>query len=152
MKSLTEFTDEKYFKIIKSKNKLKAIEELAMVFKDSPICSDTDALVKALREREGIMSTGVGFGLAIPHAKIKAVKELAFAIGISKQGIDFDSIDGKPVNLIILVAAGERQHKEYLRLLSNIMAILKDKKVRDKIIKAESVKTIFNIFGDQKIK
>ncbi len=152
MKALVEFTEEKYFKRLKSRNKLKAIEELASVFKDSDVCSNIDGLKQALLEREEIMSTGVGFGLAIPHAKIKAVKELTFAIGISKQGIDFDSIDGKPVHLIILVAAGERQHKEYLKLLSNIMAILKEKRVRDKIIKSGSIKEIISMFGDQKTK
>jgi fructose-specific phosphotransferase system IIA component len=151
MKSLIQFTDEKYFKKIKSTNKFKAIEELALVFKDSPVCSDTGALVNALKEREEIMSTGVGFGLAIPHAKIKSVNDLAFAIGISSKGIDFNSIDGKPVNLLILVAAGENQHKEYLRLLSNIMAILKEKKIRDKIIKSHSIKEMFHLFEDQKV-
>ncbi len=152
MKSLIEFTDEKYIKKLKARNKLKAIEELALVFEDSAVCTDVDALVKALKEREEIMSTGVGLGLAIPHAKIKSVKKLTFAIGISKQGIKFDSIDGKPVYLIVLVAAGERQHKEYLKLLSNIMALLKNKKIRDKVIKSDSVKEIINLFGDQKVK
>ncbi len=151
MKSLIEFTDEKYFKRIKSKNKFKAIEELALVFKDSQVCSDTGALISALKEREEIMSTGVGFGLAIPHAKIKEISDPAFAIGISPKGIDFNSIDGKPVKLLILVAAGEKQHKEYLRLLSNIMAILKEKKVRDKIINSKSIKDIYQLFETQKI-
>ncbi len=152
MKPLIEFTDEKYIKKLKARNKLKAIEELALVFEDSTACTDVDALVKALKEREEIMSTGVGLGLAIPHAKIKSVKKLTFAIGISKQGINFDSIDGKPVYLIVLVAAGERQHKEYLKLLSNIMALLKNKKIRDKVIKSDSIKEIINLFGDQKVK
>ena len=56
----------------------------------------------------------------------------------------------KPVHLIILVAAGERQHKEYLRLLSNIMGVLKDKNVREKIIEAESSSEIIDIFKEQK--
>ena len=151
MKSLIEFTDEKYFKRINSKNKFKAIEELALVFKDSHVCSDTDALINALKEREEIMSTGVGFGLAIPHAKIKEVRDPAFAIGISSKGIDFNSIDGKPVNLLILVAAGEKQHKEYLRLLSYIMALLKEKKIRDKIITSKSIKDIYTLFENHKV-
>lgn len=152
MKALVDFTSEEYFKRLKSRNKFKAIEELALVFKDSSICSNIDELILALEEREEIMSTGVGFGLAIPHAKIKAVKELTFAIGISKRGIDFDSMDGNPVYLIILVVAGERQHKEYLKLLSNIMTVLKDKEVREKVIKSDSIREIIDMFRDRKVK
>jgi mannitol/fructose-specific phosphotransferase system IIA component (Ntr-type) len=95
-------------------------------------------LTAALKDRERIMSTGIGFGIAIPHAKIEEVKSIAFAIGVSAKGIDFDSMDGKPVHLIILVAAGDRQHKDYLAVLSNIMALLKDDNVKESIIKAEN--------------
>ncbi len=146
MKDLVDFTKEKYIRKIKSKNKYKAIEELALVFKDTDVCSDIDILINALKEREEIMSTGIGLGMAIPHAKIKPVNKLSFAIGISQKGIDFDSIDGNPVHLIVLVAAGERQHKDYLKLLSHIMGVLKDEEVRKKIINSSSNKEIFEAF------
>lgn len=149
MKPLVEYTNEKYFKRLKSKNKFKAIAELASVVNNTDICTDMEKLVNALREREEIMSTGIGLGLAIPHVKIKEVKKLAFAIGISKRGIDFDSIDGQPVNLIILVAAGEKQHKDYLKLLASIMSILKNPDVREKIIESSSANEIIEIFKDQ---
>ena len=71
-----------------------------------------------------------------------SASKLAKKIGISKQGIEFDSIDGNPVHLIVLVAAGERQHKDYLKLLSHIMAVLKDEAVREKIINSSSNKEI----------
>ena len=138
MKTLVEYTDEKYFKRLKSRNKFKAIEELASVFNNTDICTDMDKLNSALKEREEIMSTGIGLGLAIPHVKIKEVKKLAYSIGISKRGIDFDSIDGQPVNLIILVAAGEKQHKDYLKLLASIMSLLKKPEVRQMIIESKS--------------
>ena len=146
MNELIDFTDSKFIKILKSRNKYKAIEELAGVFNDTDICSNIDILIKALKEREEIMSTGIGLGMAIPHAKIKEVNRLSFAIGISRKGIEFDSIDGKPVHLIVLVAAGEKQHKAYLKLLSHIMAILKDDKVRSKIINSSSNIEIFKAF------
>jgi len=108
------------------------------VFAGSSVCGDLGALVESLREREKIMSTGIGFGIAIPHAKIASVKEIAFAVGISPRGISYDSMDGEPVHLIILVAAGERQHKDYLRMLSNIMTILKNPAVKERIISSQS--------------
>jgi mannitol/fructose-specific phosphotransferase system IIA component (Ntr-type) len=145
MPSVINYTKAGYIKVLESTDKFKAIEELAMVFKDTAVCGDIASLVKALKEREEIMSTGIGFGIAIPHAKISSIQEMAFAIGISKPGIDFDSMDGEPVHLVILVAAGEKQHKEYLRLLSNIMAIIKKENVKDNIINSPSNEEVLNI-------
>jgi len=147
--SVTDYTSLKYIKNINSSDKFEAIEELARVFDGSGLCDDIDSLVNALKEREGIMSTGIGAGIAIPHAKIPGVKEMAFAIGISEKGIDFDSMDGHSVNLIILVIAGEKQHKDYLRLLSNIMAILKKEPIKEKIIKASNSEDILEILKHQ---
>ena len=142
---IIDYTKTEYIKYLESKNKYDAIEELAKVFNGSNICEDTDILISALREREEIMSTGIGWGIAIPHAKLDCVNEMAFAIGISKEGIEFDSLDGNPVHLIILVAAGESQHKDYLRLLSNIMKILKNKKAKDKIVNAPTPEELLDI-------
>lgn len=86
--SVTDYTSLNYIKNISARDKFEAIEELARVFEGSELCSDIDSLVNALKEREAIMSTGIGGGIAIPHAKISSVKEMAFAIGISERGID----------------------------------------------------------------
>ncbi len=145
MASVTDYTKSSYIKVLESTNKFKAIEELALVFKGCDVCDDIDTLIKALKEREEIMSTGIGFGIAIPHAKIGTIQEMAFAIGISKEGIDFDSMDGEPVHLVILVAAGEKQHKEYLRLLSNIMSIIKKENVKDNIINSPNSDKVLKI-------
>ncbi|GAB4220668.1 MAG: hypothetical protein Kow00102_09120 [Spirochaetota bacterium] len=150
MSSLLEFTDTKFIKFLKSKNKYKAIEELANVFKGTDVCSDIKAFINALKEREEIMTTGIGFGIAVPHAKLESVHKIAFAIGISKKGIDFNSIDGKPVHLVVLVAAGERQHKEYLKLLSKIMSVLKNDIIRNEMIQAKSTKDIIEILRNAK--
>jgi fructose PTS system EIIBC or EIIC component len=147
--SVIKYTDRSFVKKLESKDKMQAIEELASTFEGTPVCTDIQVLIKALKEREEIMSTGIGFGIAIPHAKIAEVKKLRFAIGVSKEGINFDSMDGKPVHLIILVAAGETQHKDYLGLLSNIMALLKNEDFKEKIINAESVDEIITLLKEQ---
>lgn len=148
MPSVTEYTRPGYIKVVESTNKFKAIEEIALSFKDTGVCTDIHSLIKALKEREEIMSTGIGFGIAIPHAKIDTVKEMAFAIGISKEGIDFDSMDGEPIHLVILVVAGERQHKEYLRLLSNIMSIIKKDDVKQRIIDSSKNEDVLKILQE----
>ena len=142
---VVDYTKSEYIKYLDSENKYDAIEELAQVFSNSGVCKDVKVLISALHEREEIMSTGIGWGMAIPHAKLDSINEMAFAIGISKKGIEFDSLDGNPVHLIILVAAGEDQHKDYLRLLSNILAILKNEKAKDKIIGAATPEELMNI-------
>ena len=147
MSSILDHTSKEYIKKLSSAKKMDAIEELALVFEGSTVCENTTELIKSLKEREEIMSTGIGFGIAIPHARLKAVKKMTFAIGISEKGIDFDSMDGEPVHLVILVAAGEKQHKEYLRLMSNIMGILKNPDVKDRMIKSQSPEEILNAFS-----
>lgn len=149
MSPVTEYTDVKYIRQLEARDKFQAIEELARSFEGSDLCSDINSLINALKEREEIMSTGIGSGIAIPHAKIQSVSEMAFAIGISRKGIDFDSMDGQPVNLIILVIAGEKQHKDYLRLLSNIMAILKKEPVKETIIQSASPEEIISILKNE---
>lgn len=149
MKTVAEYTSTQYIKRLKAKNKFKAIEELALAFEGSDVCSSVGDLIEALKEREKIMSTGIGFGIAIPHARLKSVREMTFAIGISAKGIDFDSIDSQPAHLIILVAAGEKQHKEYLRLLSSIMTVLKKEKVKDRIINSDDNEEILSLLKSQ---
>ncbi len=149
MSPVIDYTKSVYIKTLEADNKYRAIEELAGVFECSDVCDSTESLIAALREREEIMSTGIGLGIAIPHAKIDCIREMAFAVGISPRGIDFDSLDGNPVHLIILVVAGQDQHKDYLRLLSNIMAILKNERAKEKIISASSPETILDIFRSE---
>jgi len=149
MTVVTDYTDKKYIKNIENSDKFKVIDELARVFDGTEVCDDVEYLITALIEREEIMSTGIGFGIAIPHAKIDSVKDMAFAIGVSKAGIDFDSMDGDPVHIIILVAAGEKQHKDYLKLLSNIMGILKNEDVKKKIIDSGSSEEIIEILMNE---
>ncbi|MHC4472961.1 MAG: PTS sugar transporter subunit IIA, partial [Planctomycetota bacterium] len=82
---------------LKSTTKEGAIMELVALCAESPAVEDAEKLQEAIFEREGIMSTGIGLGIAIPHAKIPAVKDFVVAIGRSRHGIDFSSLDQKPV-------------------------------------------------------
>jgi nitrogen PTS system EIIA component len=144
--TLSEHFSSNQIKFLETRNKLLAIEELAYSFEESSICENISSLVKTLKEREEMMSTGIGFGIAIPHAKIHQVKKLSFAVGISSHGIDFDSMDGTLVNLIILVIASDNQSTEYLGLLSTIMNMLRIDGVKDSILSADSAETVYNIF------
>ncbi|MFW6366093.1 MAG: PTS sugar transporter subunit IIA [Spirochaetota bacterium] len=145
MSDIAEYTDKRYIRFVTSTEKFDVIEELASLFDEGEVCTSTRYLIHALKDRERMMSTGIGFGIAIPHAKISQVKRIAFAVGISKKGIDFDSMDGKPVHLVILVAAGEDQHKQYLSVMSNIMSLLKNDAVKERIINSSSPEEVLEL-------
>ena len=147
--NLLDYTDRRFIRHLEARDKYGAIEELAGLFQGSEVCSDIDKLVTALKEREQIMATGIGFGIAVPHARIKEVHRLSFAIGVSAQGIDFEAMDKKPAYLIILVAAGEMQHIEYLRLLSRIMNLLKKETAKERIMAAATVDQIIDIIKSE---
>ena len=142
---LMDYTDRRFIKYITATERYAAVEELAQVFRDSGVCTDVDQLVAALKEREDILTTGIGFEIAVPHAKVKEVRKISFAVGISRSGIDFDAMDKKPARLMILVAAGETQHMEYLRLLSRIMSLLKKEETKERIIDAATVDEVIDI-------
>ena len=152
MSSLSDYTRLEFVQTLSSVNKFQAIDELARVYEGTDICSNVDILVKSLKEREELMSTGIGFGIAIPHAKIPDISTLSFAIGISKTGINFDSMDGSPVHLLILVVAGEKQHREYLGLLSNIMSMLKKNEVKEQIIASDSPQEVLVLLNEYALK
>jgi len=128
--------------ILESNAKDPAIRELANALAQSPDVEDGEALLAAVLERETIMSTGIGLGIAIPHAKIASVKDFVVAFGKSPNGIEFNSLDGKPVQFIVMIAGPDQQQERYLQLLARITLKLKDAGVRRQLSESDSVEQI----------
>jgi len=103
--------------------------------------------VAALRHREETMSTGIGFGIAIPHASCDAVHEVTACFGRSKGGIDFESLDGKPVHNIVLFLVPKDQFQTHLRTLAAIAKFLNDPAVRKELGEAPDAKSILTVFN-----
>jgi fructose-specific phosphotransferase system IIA component len=110
-----------------------ALDRLVSCIAATGAISDTEAFRQAVKEREAVMSTGIGSGVAIPHVRIDAVKRPTVGIGISREGIDFGTLDNKPVNIIILFAMPTGSHKEYLGLLAQVMTVMKAPGFRDQL-------------------
>ena len=92
------------------------------------------------------MSTGIGLGIAVPHARIKGIKDLVMAVGVCREGItDYETIDNVPVKIVVLIIAGEGQHKAYIRVLSLIVTKLKKVETREKILEAKDEEEIYKI-------
>ena len=108
--------------------------------------SHREEAMAALRHREETMSTGVGFGIAIPHASCDAVKEVTACFARSKAGVDFESLDGKPVHCIVLFLVPKDQFQTHLRTLAAIAKFLNDPVVRGELASASDADAILKIF------
>jgi len=108
---------------------------------------DKEEYFQAILEREKIVSTGVGMGVAIPHAKLEKYDDFFIAIGIQQgKGIEWNSLDGAPVRLIIMIGGPARQQTEYLYILSKITMAIKDEERRKKLLKAKNAQEVVALF------
>jgi mannitol/fructose-specific phosphotransferase system IIA component (Ntr-type) len=106
---------------------------------------DSQIVLQALKDREATMSTGIGNGVAIPHAKVEGLNELILVFARSQNGIDFQALDDAPVHLIFLVIAPPTIVTDYLKLLAAISALLKKKKSRTALLQANSKTEIITV-------
>jgi len=108
---------------------------------------DQDAIIGAVRRREFSMSTGIGFGIGLPHASTELVHKPVAAFGRSKQKINFDSLDGQPVSLVILFLVPQGQFQKHLHTMAEIAKLLKDADFRQALEQAPDAGAILQIFG-----
>ena len=102
------------------------VESLANTVEDL----NPEDVYHGILEREKLLSTGFGLGLAIPHAKLKGIKDFLVGLGIHKSGVQFDALDEKPVHVLVMILGPESKQEEYLKVLSRVTAFLKDNRER----------------------
>jgi len=134
---------------VESRDKEAVITELVDQLDASGLLSDRDVALQAVLTRERIQSTGTGAGIAIPHGKCKAVNELVMAIGIAREPIDFESIDGKPVTIIILLVSPADQTGPHIQALARISRLMLNIEFKQKLEKAASAKEVFELLSNQ---
>ena len=134
---------------LKSKNKNDAILELLALFKDDPRVKDMELVQNAVMERESIMSTGVGKGFAIPHAKTNAINDIIVAFGKTNDPIDFKSLDDQPVNFIFLLVGKESHVGPHIKLLSRISKMMNKDEFREGLLNSKTADEIYNIFVEE---
>lgn len=128
-----------------------AIEEIVNVLVEAGRISakDKPSVLAALKQREETMSTGIGFGIAIPHASSDCVSEVVAGFGRSKKGIEFDSLDNEPVHFIVLFIVPRDQFQTHLRTLAAIAKFLNDRTVREELAGASSAQDILKVFTNR---
>ena len=127
------------------KDKQVVIEELLDLAIKTGKINDRSVALKAIMERETLMSTGLERGVAIPHAKSKAAEDLTMALGISKEGIDFQSADGKPSHLFFLLLAPEAAAGPNIKVLAQIARLTSNPSFCESLKKASSSQEVMEI-------
>jgi len=124
-----------------------ALRQLCGVLATSPLIMNPGELEEAIFRRESLMSTGIGFGVGVPHVRLPSVTDLVMALGIALAPIaDYQSLDDAPVSIVCMVAAGGTQHTQYIRALSCISTRLKDNAVRQTLVTALSPLAAYRLF------
>lgn len=124
------------------------IDRLVDLLDDHPAVVDLDRVRGAVFEREEVMSTGVGKGLALPHAKTSAVTDTVAAFAITAEPIDFGSIDNEPVRLVFLLLGPETAKSQHIKLLSRISRLMNRDPFRERLLKAPGAEEVLEIFED----
>ena len=132
-----------------SQDKKGVLEELVSVLVENGRLKDKERALQVLLERERLGSTGIGVGIAIPHGKLKKIRELICSFGRSTEGIDFQSIDGKPTNLFFLLLAPEDSAGEHLKALARLSRLLKDTPFRKRLMEVNSKEEIYCIIVEE---
>jgi len=135
---------------IESTEKEGVIRELVdLLAKAGVLKGKKEDIVGILMAREVLGSTGIGQGIGIPHGKSPNVKSLVAAFGLSRKGLDFESLDGEPTYIFFLLLAPEDSAGPHLKALARISRLLKDKYIRDTLKKAKNEKDITRIISEE---
>ncbi|MBT9831481.1 PTS sugar transporter subunit IIA [Clostridium baratii] len=145
---LNELIKESTIKLnVTATDKNSIIDEMIDVLENDGIIRDRNKFKEDILKREALSNTGIGFGIAIPHAKSTEVNEPRIAVGIVKPGIDYGSIDGKDINMIFMIAVNDDQSDLHLKALANLSRRLIHEDFRNDLLNAESKEEILEMFS-----
>lgn len=139
---------------MQASNRWEAIDELIsnLVSSGKIKPEDREAITAVVKKRESSMSTGIGFGIGIPHASTDLIYEVVGAFGRSKRGLNFDALDNQPVNLVMLFLVPQGQFQKHLHTLAKIAKLLHKKEFRQALEDAPSPLAMYNIIKTESSK
>ncbi len=127
---------------LKGTTKEQVLSELVEMLVGRGIVRESAPLLKTLLEREGLGSTGIGFGIAIPHGRGQELAQPAVLLGRTREEVDFDSIDGQPTRIFFLLVAPENGSSDHLHLLAKIARLMKDGETRSLLLEMETAEEV----------
>jgi len=134
---------------LSAKQRDPAIKEMIDVLNKQGVINEGEQAYSAVLEREKLMTTGVGNGIAIPHCKDKSCPNFAVALGIQPKGIKFESIDKKDVKIVFLLVGPENNPGMHIKLLSRISRLMSNEELRQNILKCKDVQKIRDLIDDE---
>lgn len=145
---LSKLLKAKYINLsLKAVEKKKILQELAESVAMSSKLKDKKSFFRAVQEREKLGSTGIGCGIAIPHAKLEGVKDFILVFGRKQEGVDFDALDGEKTYLFFVLASPKDEVGEHLKIMAKISHLTKDKFIIESLKKAKDAREILKIIS-----
>ena len=146
MKSLSRLISPDRITWLDQDNKIDCLRGLVQCLSESEELGNEDSIFDAIMEREQLLSTGFGLGLAIPHAKLNIIDDFIVGLAIHRDGVPFDSLDDQPVHILVMILGPDQKQDEYLKVLSRVTAFLKDK--RESILALEDNEELYKLTFD----
>jgi PTS system nitrogen regulatory IIA component len=137
------------FLALEAETKEGVIEEMIRGLTDAGLIDDYDAALAAVLDRERRMSTGLEKGVAVPHGKTDSVATLVCALAVKREGVDFASIDGEPVRIIVMTISPAARMGPHIQFLAEITGLLKSVVRRERIVNASTVDEILSVLRDE---
>lgn len=145
--NIADYLSPNLIRFFSSKDRDEAIQTLVDALYVEGKISNAKEFQRAILEREAIVSTGIGMGIAIPHAKLPEYEDFFIVIGRLDKPVDWDSLDGSPVRLIFLIGGPDDKQTEYLQILSSLTQNIKDEERRKKILTLNSPHDIIQLLS-----
>lgn len=144
--ALVDYMNPKLIAFLNTKTRNETLLAMTQKIKEAGIIEDENLFYQALIDREKIVSTGIGMGLAIPHAKLHLYDKFFIAIGVLQKPVDWYSLDGTPVRLVFMIGGPDDRQTEYLQLLSQLTQLVKPEEKRKQLLLAENSQSIIELF------
>lgn len=146
MKSLSDYTDEELILFTNATDRDQVIETMVSKLDELDKLPDPAGFLKAIFEREKLVSTGIGMGVALPHAKMSSLEDFFIAVAILQKGVDWHSLDRASVRIVIMIGGPDDKQTEYLQLLSRLTLLIKNEEIRKKLLTSNSAIDIIKLF------
>ena len=146
MKQLHEYMDANNMYFTDCTVKDEILENMVDICFAASKVNDLDDFKTAIFEREAIMSTGIGLGVAVPHAKREGIDEFFITVGVLQKPVDWQAIDDQPVSIVFLIGGPDNRQKDYLKILSKLVLFTKNQARREALIQAGSPEEVIALF------
>lgn len=145
---ISDYLDSRLIVFLDVDTRDEAIDALIDLLDDADHLPDKTAFRKAIFDREALVSTGIGMGVAVPHAKLKEFANFFIAVGVQQtKGLDWNALDKAPIRLIFMIAGPDHKQTEYLQILSLLTSAIRDIELRKKLLNAQSPEQALAVFS-----